>query len=50
MKISKKDIDSLNSVVTIDIKAKDYQNKVDKELNNYRRKANIPGFRKGMFR
>ena len=47
MKISKKDIDSLNSIVTIDIKAEDYQNKVDKELNNYRRKANIPGFRKG---
>ena len=47
MKISKKDIDSLNSVVTIDIKAEDYQIKVDQELNNYRRKANIPGFRKG---
>ena len=47
MKISKKDIDSLNSVVTIDIKAEDYQNKVEQELNNYRRKANIPGFRKG---
>ena len=47
MKISKKDIDSLNSVVTIDIKAEDYQNKVNEELNNYRRKANIPGFRKG---
>jgi trigger factor len=47
MKISKKDIDSLNSIVTIDIKAEDYQNKVNKELNNYRRKANIPGFRKG---
>ena len=44
MKISKKDIDSLNSVVTIDIKAEDYQNKVEQELNNYRRKANIPGF------
>ena len=47
MKISKKDIDSLNSVVTIDIIAEDYQNKVDQELNNYRKKANIPGFRKG---
>ena len=47
MKISKKDIDSLNSIVTIDIKAEDYQNKVEKELNNYRKKANIPGFRKG---
>ena len=47
MKISKKDIDSLNSVVTIDIKAEDYQNKVVTELNNYRKKANIPGFRRG---
>ena len=47
MKISKKDIDSLNSVVTIDIKVEDYQNKVESELNSYRKKANIPGFRKG---
>jgi trigger factor len=47
MKITKEDIDALNSVVKIDINADDYQNKVDRELNNYRKKANIPGFRKG---
>ena len=47
MKITKEDIDALNSVVKIDINADDYQNKVISELNNYRKKANIPGFRKG---
>jgi len=47
MKITKEDIDKLNSIVKIDISANDYQNKVAKELDNYRKKANIPGFRKG---
>ncbi len=47
MKITKEDIDALNSVVKIDITANDYQEKVDSQLNNYRKKANIPGFRKG---
>ena len=47
MKITKEDIDALNSVVKIDITANDYQEKVDTQLNDYRRKANIPGFRKG---
>ncbi|WKK65459.1 trigger factor [Lutimonas zeaxanthinifaciens] len=47
MKITKEDIDALNSVVKIDITANDYQEKVDNQLNDYRKKANIPGFRKG---
>ncbi|MDH3321931.1 MAG: trigger factor [Flavobacteriaceae bacterium] len=47
MKITKENIDALNSIVKIDINADDYQNKVEAELNNYRKKANIPGFRKG---
>lgn len=47
MKITKEDIDALNSVVKIDISANDYQEKVDTQLNDYKRKANIPGFRKG---
>jgi trigger factor len=47
MKITKENIDKLNSIVKIDITAEDYQSKVEKELDNYRRKANIPGFRKG---
>ena len=47
MKITKEDIDALNSVVKIDITANDYKEKVDTQLDDYRRKANIPGFRKG---
>ncbi len=47
MKITKENIDALNSIVKIDINADDYQGKVETELNNYRKKANIPGFRKG---
>ena len=47
MKITKEDIDALNSVVKIDITANDYQEKVDIQLDDYRKKANIPGFRKG---
>ena len=47
MKITKEDIDALNSVVKIDISSDDYQEKVDSQLKDYRKKANIPGFRKG---
>ena len=47
MEITKKDIDSLNAVVTVAVKAEDYTDKVQKILNNYRKTANIPGFRKG---
>ncbi|MFT5436303.1 MAG: trigger factor [Ulvibacter sp.] len=47
MNITKKDVDSLNALVTVDIKKEDYSEKVSSVLNNYRKTANIPGFRKG---
>ena len=47
MNITKKDIDSLNAVVTVDIKKEDYSDKVSAILTNYRKTANVPGFRKG---
>ena len=47
MQISRKNTDSLNSTVTINLKRKDYAPKVEKVLKNYRNTANIPGFRKG---
>ena len=47
MDIKKKDVDELNAVVTVEIKKDDYQSNVDKVLNNYKKTANIPGFRKG---
>ncbi|MBL6648858.1 MAG: trigger factor [Flavobacteriaceae bacterium] len=47
MKVSKKDIDKLNSVLSVEIQKKDYESNVDKVLKDYRKRANIPGFRKG---
>ncbi|MBX2829444.1 MAG: trigger factor [Flavobacteriaceae bacterium] len=47
MNITKKDIDSLNAVITVEISKEDYSEKVDTVLNNYRKNASIPGFRKG---
>ena len=47
MNITKEQIDELNAVVKVAISKDDYEGRVDKILNDYRRQANIPGFRKG---
>ena len=47
MKISRTDTNPLNSLITIKIERNDFEEKVSKILNDYRKKANIPGFRKG---
>ncbi len=47
MNITKESIDALNAVVKVEIAAADYQNKVEEILQDYRKKADIPGFRKG---
>jgi trigger factor len=47
MKIERTDIDQLNSMLALHISQADYKEKVDKILNDYRKTANIPGFRKG---
>ncbi|MEN8185899.1 MAG: trigger factor [Bacteroidota bacterium] len=47
MNITKENIDALNSIVKIDITTEDYKPKVDEVLKDYRKKANIPGFRQG---
>ena len=47
MNITKEQIDDLNAVVKVAITKDDYQDKVQKILNDYRKQANIPGFRKG---
>ena len=48
MKTTKNQIDALNCQVTIDIAAGDYADTLKKRLNEYRRRADIKGFRKGM--
>lgn len=47
MNIKRTDIDALNATLTLNIEKADYQEKVDKLLADYRKTANIPGFRKG---
>lgn len=47
MNITREDIDALNAVVTVTIEKEDYSAKVEKILSDYRKTANIPGFRKG---
>lgn len=47
MNITKEQIDDLNAVVKVAIAKDDYQDKVTSILKDYRKTANIPGFRKG---
>ena len=47
MNITREQVDDLNAVVTVEISKEDYAGKVDQVLKDYRKNANIPGFRKG---
>jgi trigger factor len=48
MNISLNNNDALSGVLKIEIEKKDYEDSVEKDLRQVRRKANAPGFRKGM--
>jgi trigger factor len=48
MNITRENIDDLNAVLKIDITITDYAGKVENVLKDYRKKANIKGFRPGM--
>lgn len=48
MNIVRKDLDQNNAMLTVCIEKADYAEKVEKSLRDYRKKANIPGFRPGM--
>ncbi|WP_370392478.1 trigger factor [uncultured Winogradskyella sp.] len=47
MNITRENSDALNAVVKVEITKDDYSEKVEKVLSDYRKSANIPGFRKG---
>ena len=47
MNVTRKDVDALNAVITVDINQEDVAPKVAQVLNDYRKRADIPGFRKG---
>jgi len=48
MNIVRKDIDQNNATLTLSIVQSDYAEKVEKTVRDYRKKANISGFRPGM--
>ena len=48
MNITRENIDDLNAVLKIRIEKPDYEDKVEKVLKDYRKKASIKGFRPGM--
>ncbi len=48
MNITRENIDDLNTVLKIRIEKPDYEDKVEKVLKDYRKKASIKGFRPGM--
>ncbi|MBR6311072.1 MAG: trigger factor [Paludibacteraceae bacterium] len=48
MNIERQNIDEVNVVLTINIAKSDYQDKMAQTLKDYRKKANVPGFRPGM--
>lgn len=48
MNITREQINDLNGVIRVNIEKSDYESKVEKALKEYRKKANMPGFRPGM--
>ncbi|MBF03047.1 MAG: trigger factor [Flavobacterium sp.] len=47
MNITREQVDALNAIVKVAVTKEDYADKVQKVLADYRKNANIPGFRKG---
>ena len=48
MNITFENADKVNGLLTITVEKEDYQEQVEKTLKNYRKKAQVPGFRPGM--
>ena len=47
MNITRENIDELNGLIRISIEKADYEASVEASLSEYRKKANMPGFRPG---
>ena len=48
MNITFENTDKVNGLLTITLEKEDYQEKVEKTLKDYRKRAQVPGFRPGM--
>ena len=47
MNISFENVDKVSALLTMKIEKSDYAEKVEKALKDFRKKANLPGFRPG---
>lgn len=47
MQITQENVDSLNAILKLKVKKEDYEPKILKSLNEYRKKADLKGFRRG---
>ncbi|MFN1216574.1 trigger factor [Chryseobacterium kwangjuense] len=47
MKVTAKNHDDVSALLTVTLEKSDYKEKVDKQLINYAKNAQVPGFRKG---
>ncbi len=47
MNVAQTNVDSVNAILTVSVAKADYQEKVEKSLKDFRKKANVPGFRPG---
>ena len=48
MKVTFENPDKVNGLMTLTVEEADYQKDVEKTLKDYRKKAQVPGFRQGM--
>lgn len=47
MNVTFKKLDDLNAIISIEVKNEDYQENLNKQFKDYRKKVKIPGFRPG---
>ena len=48
MNVSLQNNDKVSALLTVTLEKADYEENVEKTLKNYRKTAQLPGFRKGM--
>lgn len=47
MNVTRKNIDDLNAVLTVEVYKSHYKHKIETQLKDYQKKADLPGFRRG---
>lgn len=47
MNVTRENVGELNALLKVQVEAADYKDRVEQTLTDYRKKANIPGFRQG---